>query len=152
MLNNSLYSSDKMDWETPKQLFNKLNEEFYFSLDVCATPINTKCKMFFAIGDQSLDRDWFGIVWMNPPYGREISKWVAKAYNESRKTNCRCVCLLPVRSDTKWWHQYVMRASEIRLLNKRLSFEGANNKAPFPVAIVIFDSTSNKPILSAMQI
>lgn len=88
---------------------------------------------------------------MNAPYGRGIDKWVRKAF-ESSRSGCKCVCLLPVRTDTKWWHDYVMNASEIRLLTRRLSFAGASNKAPFPSAIVIFDSEKAGPVLRAMKV
>lgn len=151
MLNNSLYSSSKMDWGTPQALFDKLNNEFDFSLDVCANQQNSKCNNYYTEQDDGLKQSWNGTIWMNPPYGREISKWVAKAYEESRK-GCICVCLIPVRSDTKWWHRYVMSSAQIRLLNKRLSFEGANNKAPFPAAIVVFHPQYNKPVLSVLPI
>lgn len=152
MLNDSLYSSDKMDWETPQFLFERLHEEFGFSTDVCASTENAKCSRFYTIETDGLAQEWQGVVWMNPPYGREIVKWVKKAY-ESSCSGCVCVCLVPVRSDTRWWHDYVMRSAEIRLLSKRLSFEGSNNKAPFPVAIVVFDrSKSNEPKLISMVI
>lgn len=152
MLNESLYSSNKMDWETPQFLFDRLHAEFGFTLDVCATDENAKCKRFYTTETDGLAQDWCGIAWMNPPYGREIAKWVKKAY-ESSQEGCVCVCLVPVRSDTRWWHEYVMRSAEIRLLSKRLSFEGSSNKAPFPVAIVVFDSSKgSKPKLVSMTI
>lgn len=151
MLNKSLYSSNKDDWETPKDLFKKLDREFGFTQDVCANTNNKKCDNYFSIQDDGLKQPWFGVAWMNPPYGRGIDKWLAKAYRESHN-DCICVCLLPVRSDTKWWHNYVMKSYEIRLLTRRLSFEGSNNKAPFPAAIVIFKPGSTKPILTSLSI
>ncbi len=152
MLNESLYKSDKMDWGTPQYIFDYLNKEFNFTLDVCADSNNTKCKNFFSIENNGLSQNWDdNICWMNPPYGRDIKNWVEKAYRESRK-NCTCVCLVPVRSDTKWWHDYVMKSFEIRLFNKRLSFAGANNKAPFPAAIIVFNKLSENPKLSVIKI
>lgn len=151
MLNESLYSSDKMDWETPAFLFQKLNEEFNFTCDVCAVESNAKCDEFYTPEIDGLSQNWHGTIWMNPPYGREVSKWVKKAHEQSQQ-GCVCVCLLPVRSDTRWWHDYVMNASEVRLLSKRLSFEGSNNKAPFPVAIVVFDRKRTCPILASFKI
>jgi site-specific DNA-methyltransferase (adenine-specific) len=148
IINNSLYSSEKIEWSTPKHLFDKLNKEFNFTIDVCADKNNAKCSKFYTIQDDGLSRVWSGIIWMNPPYGRGIDKWIKKAFD----SNCICVCLIPVRSDTRWWHKYVMRASEIRLLNKRLSFEGSNNKAPFPAAIVIFKPGFNNAILKTMEV
>lgn len=151
MLNDSLYSSEKMDWSTPVHLFERLNKEFRFTVDVCATAINTKCPTFFSPEENGLNKIWTGTAWMNPPYGREIKHWVKKAF-ESSRADCVCVCLLPVRSDTRWWHDYIMRSSEIRLLEKRLSFEGAKNKAPFPAAIVVFRPASTSPLLSSMPV
>jgi phage N-6-adenine-methyltransferase len=151
MLNDSLYSSAKMDWGTPESLFRALDEEFAFDLDVCATHANAKCRRFFSPQDDGLSKSWDGMVWMNPPYGRGIDQWVRKAYSESA-SGCVCVCLLPVRSDTKWWHDYVMKSKEIRLLTRRLSFDGAKNKAPFPAAIVVFGGKDNSPVLKAMRV
>lgn len=151
MLNNSLYSSENDCWETPQFLFNQLNNEFGFTLDVCALAGNKKCNNYFDKQKDALRQEWTGVAWMNPPYGRGIDKWVSKAYFSSLK-GCVVVCLLPVRSDTRWWHDYVMKSAEIRLLNKRLSFEGSNNKAPFPSAIVIFNTECNKPSLTSMKI
>jgi len=141
-LNKHLYSSERPDWETPADLFQKLHEEFKFNLDVCATAANAKVSKFFDIKADGLKQDWRKYrCWMNPPYGRGIDQWVKKAY-ESRTL---CVCLLPVRSDTRWWHNFVMKSHEIRLLTRRLSFAGSNNKAPFPAAIVIFEKLSDTP-------
>lgn len=141
MMNDSVFSSQSCEWGTPVELFQRLDQEFHFSLDVCATASNAKCPRFFTRQDDGLSQPWVGRVWMNPPYGRGIDKWVAKA------ASCHklCVCLLPVRSDTRWWHAYVMKAAEIRLLTRRLSFQGATNKAPFPAAIVIFDPKHTGP-------
>lgn len=152
-LNNSMYMSEKNDWPTPQYLFNDLNKEFNFTLDVCANEKNSKCEYFYGIEEDGLAQKWQGVCWMNPPYGRGIDKWIKKAYEESRKGNCTCVCLVPVRSDTKWWHNYVMKSNEVRLLTRRLSFEGANNKAPFPAAIVVFKSGQyiGNPALRAMK-
>jgi len=142
-LNNSMYSSNKMDWATPQKLFDQLNKEFLFDLDVAANSTNAKCPKFYDESANGLAQDWKGVCFMNPPYGRAIPKWVEKAYNESIKHTSRIVCLLPVRSDTKWWHNYVMKSYEIRLMNRRLTFEGASNKAPFPACIVVFSGLHN---------
>lgn len=153
MLNGSLYTSNKSDWSTPQTLFDRLDEEFRFDFDVCATRDNAKCCGYFGPDDGALTKSWEGLgtLWMNPPYGRGIRDWVAKAFEASR-AGATCVCLLPVRSDTRWWHDYVMKASEIRLLTRRLTFEGAGNKAPFPAAIVVFDREFQRPRLSAFPI
>mgnify|MGYP001819294722 CR=1 FL=1 len=140
------FMSEKMDWETPQDLFDELDREFRFEVDVCATEENSKCAAFIDEASDGLDAIWHqievmgqipGVFWMNPPYGREIGKWMKKAYEESQK-GCTVVCLVPSRTDTKWWHDYAMKADEIRYIKGRLKFGGAKNSAPFPSAIVIF--------------
>jgi len=151
-LNKSLFSSDKMDWETPAYLFDRLNNEFNFTLDVCALQHNAKCRRYFTPEIDGLSQPWSGVCWMNPPYGREIGKWVIKAAVESRR-GCVCVCLVPVRSDAQWWHDYVMRSAEVRLLTRRLTFVGGGNKATFPACVVVFDSSKGfSPKLSSYKI
>lgn len=133
----TLMSSERMDWETPPELFDPLDEEFHFTLDVCATAQNTKCKRFFTPEEEGLKQDWEGVCWMNPPYGREVKVWMKKAYEESLK-GATVVCLVPSRTDTFWWHEYAMKADEIRYVRGRVRFIGAESSAPFPSALVIF--------------
>ena len=123
-------------WATPWPLFRKLDAEFGFELDVCALPENAKCARFYSPADDGLAHAWSGVCWMNPPYGREIGKWVRKAYLESQ-LGATVVCLLPARTDTAWWHDYAMKG-EVRFLRGRISFVGSNGPAPFPSAIVVF--------------
>ncbi|MBI1902912.1 MAG: phage N-6-adenine-methyltransferase [Planctomycetes bacterium] len=137
-MQQALFSSVRDDWETPQFLFDGLNAEFGFDLDVCATADNAKCRRFYTKADDGLAQRWEGVCWMNPPYGREIEKWVRKAFEESQRHAALVVCLLPARTDTRWWHKYVLRATEIRYLRGRLKFAGACNSAPFPSAIVVF--------------
>lgn len=136
MYNEVMFSSRADDWETPQWLFDQLNAEFGFTLDVCATPDNAKCERYYTKAEDGLAQDWSGVCWMNPPYGREIGRWIEKAY-ESSLGGVTVVCLLPSRTDTKWWHEYVMRG-EVRFLRGRLKFGGSKNSAPFPSAVVIF--------------
>ena len=143
--------SNKDDWETPKDLYAVLNTEFNFSLDPCCSKETAKCSSYYTIEDDGLSKDWKGTVFMNPPYGRVIMNWIKKAKEESDK-GATVVCLVPARTDTKWWHTYCMKSAEIRLLTKRLTFEGANNKATFPAAIIVFRQGENKPILKAQSI
>jgi len=133
------YSSKSNNWATPQPLFDKLSEIFgEFTLDPCATPANAKCSRFFTEEDDGLAQSWNEeMVFMNPPYGREISKWIQKAYQESFK-GADVVCLIPARTDTSWWHDFVMHASKIILLRGRVRFEGGKNSAPFPSAVVEF--------------
>ena len=111
------------EWETPQDFFDSLNDEFRFTLDACATPENAKCAQYFTSQHDGLDRDWsHEIVWMNPPYDKTVGKWVAKAYREAQK-GATVVILIQARSaDTRMWHDYVMRASEWRLVRGRLQF------------------------------
>jgi site-specific DNA-methyltransferase (adenine-specific) len=142
-----MMTSTRLDWETPPEIFDPLNAEFRFSLDVCATLATTKCISHYSPTDDALSRPWVNACegfkhrcWMNPPYGRQIGKWVKKAYEESSLGGV-VVCLLPARTDTAWWHDYCMKASEIRYIRGRLKFlqDGMHmGPAPFPSAIVIF--------------
>lgn len=131
------FSSETDMWSTPDDLYQRLNDEFHFETDVCAIAANAKCSRFFTPEEDGLKQDWTGILWMNPPYGRQIGAWVQKAHRASRQGATVC-CLLPCRTDTVWWHRYVTRADEVRLLKGRLKFGGSKNSAPFPSAIVIF--------------
>lgn len=133
---NVHFTSKSDEWETPQDLFEKLNSEFAFNLDPCATSKNAKCEEFYTKKYNGLEKRWFGNIFMNPPYGREIGKWIKKAYIES-KYGSTVVCLLPARTDTKWFHEYCLKG-EIRFIKGRLKFGGSKNSAPFPSMIVIF--------------
>lgn len=129
-----MFSSQTDLWETPQDFFNKLNEEFCFETDVCALPENAKCKNFYSPEENGLSQNWGGICWCNPPYGRKIGEWVKKA-SESKAT---VVMLLPARTDTKWFHEYIYGKAEIRFIKGRLKFGNSKNAAPFPSMVVIF--------------
>lgn len=136
---NVHFSSKTDEWETPQDLFDKLNAIHHFNLDVCATEENAKYELFLSKEMNSLKKPWHLIAlrcWMNPPYGREIGKWMRKAYEESL-LGCKVVCLVPARTDTAWWHDYAMKG-KIEFLRGRLKFGGHKNSAPFPSAIVVF--------------
>lgn len=131
-------SSKDMTWATPREWFNYLDLEFGFTLDPCATSATAKCKRYYTPEDDGLSKDWTDErVYMNPPYGREIPKWMEKAYRESRNHGALVVCFVPARVDTEWWHNYATKG-EVRFPKGRVKFEGAKNVAPFPIAIVIF--------------
>jgi len=137
-MNTAVHFSSTTDlWATPQDLFDKLNEEFGFETDVCASVENAKCKRFFTKEDDGLAQVWSGVCWMNPPYGREIGHWMAKALRSS-KLGATVVCLVPSRTDTQWWHDYAREAHDIRFIKGRLKFGGHKNSAPFPSAVVIF--------------
>ena len=132
-----LFTSFTDEWETPKELFDELNQIFKFRLDVCANKLNYKVKKYYTRAENGLHQKWSKVNWMNPPYGREIKKWLERACEEGKKKNCT-VCLIPARTDTKWWHNYVMKADIIYFIKGRLKFSNTENSAPFPSAIVIF--------------
>lgn len=128
-----LFSSAKCEWETPQDLFNKLNEEFHFTVDVCALPENAKCEKYFTPEMDGLAQCWEGVCWCNPPYGREIGKWVIKA-KMAQSTGATVVMLVPARTDTRWFHNYVYNGwnTEIRFLKERLKFGGGAERSSVP--------------------
>ena len=133
----SIHFSSKTDlWATPAAFFKKYDQKFNFELDVCATHENAKCVKYFTIEDDGLSKEWSGICWMNPPYGREIIRWMEKAYKSSLN-GATVVCLVPARTDTKWWHEYAANGA-VEFIRGRLKFGDAKNSAPFPSAVVIF--------------
>ena len=129
MNTNLMFSSLRLDWKTPIALYRKLNKEFDFDTDPC--PPNPSCD--------GLKIPWGFRNFVNPPYGREIGKWCKKAYEEWQKGNL-VVMLVPSRTDTKWWHDYIMQADEIRFIKGRLKFDEYKNAAPFPSAVIVFRS------------
>lgn len=137
MITSGMFTSNTCEWGTPQLLFDELNEEFHFELDVCGNEYNHKCERYFNEEQDGLKQEWKGMCYMNPPYGRQIGKWVQKAYESVKQGGTTVVCLLPSRTDTKWWHDYCMKG-EIRFLKGRLKFNDGKNPAPFPSAIVIF--------------
>lgn len=138
-LNAGLFSSTTDQWATPQDFFDKLDAEFHFSLDPCASEDNAKCKKYFTEEDNGLIQNWGGQrVFCNPPYGREISKWVRKCSEESKKPNTLCVMLIPARTDTSYFHDYIYHKAEIRFIRGRLKFGGSSQGAPFPSMVVIF--------------
>ena len=136
-------TTGKYEWGTPQRLFDELDREFHFTRDVCASRENFKVTSYWDKGDNALadHQKWVGTLWMNPPYGRGIAMWLKKAY-ESRAT-ATTVCLIPARTCSRWWHQWAMRADEIRFIKGRLRFQGAEDGAKFPSAIVIFKAVAN---------
>lgn len=140
MMNKGLFSSNSNEWATPKAFFAALNAEFHFDLDPCATASNAKCKRFYTIENDGLTKDWGGArVFCNPPYGRDIGKWVKKCWEESRKPDTLVVMLIPARTDTAYFHDYIYhKAREIRFVRGRLHFNESAAGAPFPSMVVIF--------------
>ena len=139
-LTSGVFSSTTDLWATPQDFFDKLNEEFHFNLDPCATPDNAKCAKFFTKEQDGLQQEWGGYnVFCNPPYGSEIKKWVRKCYEESRKPDTLVVMLIPARTDTSYFHDYIYHKAELRFVRGRIKFGGASQGAPFPSMVVIFN-------------
>lgn len=144
------FSSEKTDWSTPQDFFDELNKMYHFSLDPCATKENAKCEKFFTVHDDGLSQSWRNHnVFMNPPYGREIGQWMEKAFEEWSNGDCTIVALVPARTDTRWFHDYVYepmkranpfvaKTIEIKFIKGRLKFGGAKHAAPFPSMLVIY--------------
>lgn len=127
----------RTDHATPPEFFAALDREFGFTLDVCALPHNAKCARYFTPDDDGLAQEWGdNVCWMNPPYGREIPKWMAKAYDAACH-GATVVCLVPARTDTRWWHEYAEKG-ERRFVRGRIKFVGNAGNAPFPSAVIVF--------------
>ena len=135
-----MFSSSTSEWATPQDLFDRLNEKYRFDLDPASTDENAKCSKHFTIHNDGLSQSWGGHkVFCNPPYGREIGRWVEKGYVESQKPDTLVVMLLPTRTDTRWFHDYCLRG-KIEFIKGRLKFGQSKNSAPFPSMIVVFKS------------
>ena len=137
-----MFSSKTGEWAPPKDFFKKLNIRFGpFDLDPCASPFNAKFENFYTKPEDGLSKSWQGhTVFVNPPYGRGIGAWIKKGYEESQDPDTKVVMLIPARTDTKYWHDYVMKAEMVYFVKGRLKFGDHDNSAPFPSAIVIFNN------------
>jgi site-specific DNA-methyltransferase (adenine-specific) len=141
MVSKVLFSSNTEDWETPSDFFKTLDEEFHFTLDPCATPSNAKVERYYTKEDNGLAKDWGGeVVFCNPPYGKKIVEWVKKSRDEGKKPGTTVVMLIPARTDTTYFHDYIYGQAEIRFIRGRLRFGGSKNAAPFPSMLVIYKS------------
>ncbi|MGB4896923.1 MAG: DNA N-6-adenine-methyltransferase [Ignavibacteria bacterium] len=133
------YSSEKQNWETPQDFFDKINKIFNFTLDSCTEIETAKCEKFFTKEEDALVQDWKGVVWCNPPYGREQVKFVKKALDEHNKYESTVVILIPARPDTKLWQDVIFpNASQVCFVRGRLRFGNSKDNAPFPCALVVF--------------
>jgi len=138
-IGKNVFKSKSEEYETPKEIFEPLQKEFNLQLDVCATNENKKCNIFFTKQDDALTKDWNRNFWMNPPFGRYLRHWVAKAFDESQKHKVNGVLILPVRSNTLWWHKYIIDTkAEVRFLKGETKFVGHKRGLWLPFAIVIF--------------
>lgn len=138
MLGKALFTNNSDEWETPQELYDRLNMEFHFNLDPCANDQNHKCDNYYTKEQDGLRQSWGGqSVFCNPPYGK-ISKWVEKCFREGQKDNTVVVMLIPARTDTRYFHKYIYHRAEIRFVRGRVRFSNALYNAPFPSMIVIF--------------
>ncbi|MCG8442666.1 MAG: phage N-6-adenine-methyltransferase [Caulobacterales bacterium] len=141
----ALFSSRRDDWETPQDFFNRLDAVFHFELDAAATAANAKCARFFSPAEDGLAQDWrpHRRVWLNPPYGRGVERWMRKAYQESLR-GCLVACLVPARTDTRWWHAWVKGKARVTFVRRRLRFSRPGARSPaassavFPSAVVVY--------------
>ena len=136
------FSRKSFEWSTPPDFFAKLDSEFHFTVDVAATSENAKCVNYFTREQDGLKQEWTGIVWCNPPYD-DIGKWLEKAH-ASAKDGVTVVCLIPARTCTNWWHNFIEPYAEVRFIRGRLKFGGMKTSAPFPSVIAIF--RASKPV------
>ena len=139
IVSQALFSTGKNDWATPQELFDELDAEFHFTLDPCATPETAKCAKFYTEKDNGLVQDWTGeTVFCNPPYSdQQQTEWVRKCYEHGLRGGV-AVMLIPARTDTKRFHEYIYGKAEVRFIKGRLKFGGCENSAPFPSMIVVF--------------
>mgnify|MGYP003153967427 CR=1 FL=1 len=153
----TMFSSKTSDWGTPEDFFRKLNNRFGpFTLDAAANDSNYKVENYITEADDAFSQDWSGnTVFLNPPYGRGLKNWICKAYEEGRKDNTVVVMLIPARTDTNYWHNYVMKAQEIYFVHGRLKFGDSSNSTPFPSAVIVFYKiptwAAPKPYVSTME-
>lgn len=142
-----MFSSESEEWATPQDTFDALDREFGFTIDVCASHDNAKCKRYYTKEQNGLAQDWSNeVVFMNPPYGRSIIHWMKKAY-ESSLSGATVVCLVHSRTDTRWFHEWVYGKAELRFVKGRLKF-GGKGSAPFPSLIAIYRGEKSKDVPS----
>lgn len=138
MVSKALFTSNTVEWSTPRPFFETLNDEFHFTIDVCATKENALCPVFFTKEQNGLKQPWSGNCFGNLPYGRGVMDWINKAATEAVRCSATSVFLVPARPDTKWFRQAFETATELRLIKGRLKFGGAKTPAPFPSCVFVF--------------
>lgn len=149
-MNNVHFKSDKQDWATPSDFYNKVDNIYGpFELDPCSDGTNAKCHKHYTEKENGLAQPWFGKVFVNPPYN-QCKQWLEKCVKE--KDNCeRIVVLIPARTDTKFFHDYCLQAKSIVFIKGRLRFEGAESCAPFPSMLVVFEPGKHKTVMEVMD-
>lgn len=140
MINKGLFTNNSNEWATPISFYNELNKEFNFTLDPCASDDNHKCTKYYTREIDGLSKSWEGeTVFCNPPYGKELPLWVKKCFDEHIKYGITIVMLIPARTDTKYFHEYIYHRAEIRFIKGRLKFSDSKQCAPFPSMLVIYN-------------
>lgn len=146
------FDSIKQDWNTPKSLFDKLNQEFNFDFDLAASEENALCPKFYTQKEDGLKQNWDGVCWLNPPYGDKSSKmvdWIKKAYNDSQNNpNLTVVMLIPARTNTKWFHSYCLKSSEVRFILGRPKFGDSKHGLPQPLVLIVFKKSDKTKFTS----
>lgn len=138
MINQALFTSNSDEWGTPLKLFDELNKEFHFTLDPCASCENHKCDKYYTAEDDGLKQSWKNeVVFCNPPYSK-IKEWVKKCYDEYIENGTTVVLLIPARTDTTYFHNYIYGFAELRFIKGRLHFNESKNSAPFPSMLCVF--------------
>ena len=136
-LTEARFAAKSVEYETPRDLFDRAHSEFGFTCDVASTDANAKCTEHFTKVDDGLAQVWSGVCWCNPPYGREMPRWIRKARSEAAAGRATTVLLIPARTNTAWWHEDCMKG-EVRFIRGRPRFNGGKHGLPFPLALVIF--------------
>lgn len=145
MFNQGMMTSKTCEWATPQDFFDRLNDEFHFTLDPCSTDENAKCEKHYTKEQDGLAQDWAGeTVFCNPPYGKELPKWIKKCYEHYMGGGGTAVMLIPSRTDTKWFHEMVLGKAEIRFVKGRICFVGSKYNAPFPSMIVVYKGSEQE--------
>lgn len=152
-INEVLMSSSRDDWETPQEFYDAINQMYGFVIDAAASDGNAKTDYYFTKEDDGLAQDWNEPTWVNPPYGKVVSKWVKKGFEEATRWGVPVVMLIAARTDRIDFHKYVMKATEIFFIKGRIKFVGAEHGAPFPSMVVVFDAFSgmNTPDIYSMS-
>lgn len=147
-----MFSSKTDQWSTPQDFFDKLNEEFHFTLDPCADEFNHKCEKYYTKEDDGLIQSWEGeTVFCNPPYGnKETGLWTKKCYEESLRPNTTVVLLIPARTDRISFHEYIYGKAEIRFIKGRLRFGDGKDPAPFPSMVVVFKGKKKSNVVDSI--
>jgi phage N-6-adenine-methyltransferase len=134
--------SKSIEYSTPLEIVEPLIKEYNLTKDVCASSLNCKLPDYWTKNDNALLKQWTGNCWLNPPFNRELGKWVKKAHSETIKNGGTKVCLIPVRSNTKWWAE-VSKDAEIRFINGEVNFNNQVRGLWLPLCILIFGELAN---------